>query len=249
MKRLSRGLIVLACGVVVLFAEDFWVKKPYTDWNEKDANKLLQSSPWTREVSVTMGSGGPMSGVGQREGRGAGGMGSGTPGGMTAGEPSSGARGGGGEYAGASGGGVPPMMLRVRWQSALPVRQALVVSHYGHERVDSEEAKQFLNQVVGAYVVALMGLPAGAARMPADKLTEMAKAGTVLTRKDRDPIAAEEAKIVPREKLVDVYFFFPKTSPITLDDNEVEFASKLGPFEVKRKFKLKDMTIGGKLEL
>jgi hypothetical protein len=245
LKHLSRCLIVLACGVVVMFAEDFWAKKPYTDWNEKDAAKLLQSSPWTREVSVTVGSEGPMAGGERRGGRNGEG-GSGMGGGQNIGGAG---RGGGRDYGSESGGGAPPMLLRVRWQSAMPVRQALVVTHYGHEKVDSEEARQFLNQPVTAYVIALVGVPAGVARMPADKLNEMAKAGTVLTRKDKDPIAAEEAKVVPREKLVDVFFFFPRTSPITIDDNEVEFATKLGPFEVKRKFKLKDMTIGGKLEL
>ena len=44
-------------------------------------------------------------------------------------------------------------------------------------------------------------------------------------------------------------FTFPRTSPISLDDKEVEFATKIGAMEVRRKFKLKDMVYQGKLAL
>jgi hypothetical protein len=46
-----------------------------------------------------------------------------------------------------------------------------------------------------------------------------------------------------------VYFLFPRSEAITLEDKEVEFETKLGPMEIKRKFKLQDMVFGGKLEL
>ncbi len=46
-----------------------------------------------------------------------------------------------------------------------------------------------------------------------------------------------------------LYFLFSKEPPITLDDKEVEFVTKMGPMEFKKKFKLADMVVGGKLEL
>ena len=39
------------------------------------------------------------------------------------------------------------------------------------------------------------------------------------------------------------------STPITLDDKEVELDLKLGSIEAKRKFNLKDMVYNGKLEL
>lgn len=42
---------------------------------------------------------------------------------------------------------------------------------------------------------------------------------------------------------------FPKDDPITADDREFEFASVIGTYNVKRTFKLKDMTFGGELAL
>jgi hypothetical protein len=51
------------------------------------------------------------------------------------------------------------------------------------------------------------------------------------------------------EKTVLLYFAFPKTEEITLEDKEVEFISKVGPMEFKKKFKLADMVLNGKLTL
>jgi hypothetical protein len=44
-------------------------------------------------------------------------------------------------------------------------------------------------------------------------------------------------------------FLFPKTVPLTLDDKDVEFSSKVGSLMVKQKFHLKDMVFDGKLDL
>jgi hypothetical protein len=158
-----------------------------------------------------------------------------------------GRRGGGMGEAGGGGGGAPSMTVHVRWQSALPIRQALVVNKLGHEKADSEQAKEFIGRTIPYYVVAVVGLPANmAARIPDDQLAELAKTAT-LVRKDKDPIAAESAQKLPGEG--GVAFLFPKASAITLDDKEVEFVSKVGRLEVKRKFKLKEMVLADKLEL
>jgi hypothetical protein len=263
MKHLSRLLIVLGVTALVLIAEDFWVKKPYTDWSEKDAAKLLSNSPWSHDVSLSSPSVDP--GVGSANGGGRGGGRSGTgenPGGNGMNDPSSGAgpggggmggggrsaRGGGmGEAGQGGGGGGASMTLHVRWQSALPIREALVVTKLGHEKADSDQAKKFVEQTIPYYVVAVVGLPPGlVARMRDENLPELAKV-TTLVRKDKDPIAAESAQKLPGEP--GVAFLFPKTAAIGLDDKEVEFVSKVGTIEVKRKFKLKDMVIGDKLEL
>lgn len=261
MKHLSRVLVLLGLGALILCSEDFWLKKPFTEWSEKDAAKILKSSPWTHEVSVNLSGGSPMSsGGGGRGSRGNGqgmevpnaggdmtGVGNSAPGGMSGGGGGRGGR-GGGESGGGPQGGVS-MMLRVCWQSALPVRQATVIARLGREKLESEEAKKFLAQDNPVYVIEILDLPPEMARFPKERLNEMAKTTTSLRIKDKDPIAASGAQSTSREKAVDVYFIFPKTSPITLEDKEVEFVSTLGRFEIKKKFKLKDMVIGDKLAL
>ena len=262
MKHLSRLLIVLGVTALVLIAEDFWVKKPYTDWSEKDAAKLLSNSPWSHDVALSSPSVEP--GVGSASGGGRGGPRSGAgenPGGNGMNDPSTGSdsgiggggggrggRGGGmGEANRGQGGGGAGMTLHVRWQSALPIREALVVTKLGHEKAESDQAKKFLDQTLPYYVVAVVGLPPGLInRMRDEHLPELAKV-TTLARKDKDPIAAESAQRLPGEP--GIAFLFPKTAAIGLDDKEVEFVSKVGTIEVKRKFKLKDMVIGDKLEL
>lgn len=36
----------LVAGSALLLAKDFW-ERPYTEWTQKDVNKMLQNSPWT----------------------------------------------------------------------------------------------------------------------------------------------------------------------------------------------------------
>jgi hypothetical protein len=44
-------------------------------------------------------------------------------------------------------------------------------------------------------------------------------------------------------------FRFPRTDAIILDDKEVEFATKFGTIDIKRKFRLKEMVYNGELAL
>jgi hypothetical protein len=255
MKRLPRFLFALGCTAFLLVAEDFWVKKPFTEWSVKDATKLLQNSPWSHEVSIGGGAlpmeGGPAGG-GRRGGGGMGGnndMGGMATGGTDSGSGGRRGNGGGPGYPSDAAGDprASSMLVRVRWQSALPVRQAIVLTQLGPEKADSDQAKKFLSQVSNEYVVAVVGLPPALDRVPEEQLNELAK-GAALQRKDKDPIPAGAVQRIPGEK-GSVAFFFPKTSAITLEDKEVEFVSKVARIEVRRKFKLKDMVVADKLEL
>jgi hypothetical protein len=264
MKHLSRVLVLLGLTALVLFAEDFWLKKPYTEWGEKDAARILRNSPWTHEVSISTSSGQPMSNPGGGRGGRGGGQGiggadassglGGDMGGSGMGDSGMGGggrggRGRGGDSETATRGTGASIMLRVCWQSALPVREAIVIAKFGREKADNDEAKKFLAHESQVYIVEVLDLPPAMARFPAEKLNEIAKAGTSLRIKDKDPIPASGVQTMKRDKFIDLYFLFPKTSPIALEDKEVEFVSALGPFEIKRKFKLKDMVIGDKLAL
>ena len=132
--------------------------------------------------------------------------------------------------------------------SALPVKQALLKTKYGAE-AGTADAKKILEQAEPQYLIAVIGLPAQFARANSERLQEQLKPATTLTVKGKDPITADKVEVLPQNNQAGVMFRFPKTDPISLDDKEVEFATKIGPMVIKRKFKLSDMKVKGKLEL
>jgi hypothetical protein len=241
-----------------LFAAGFWETKPYTDWTGKEVARIFTNSPWAKDVAITMeggrGGGGGMGGGRGGRGGGMGGPGGGMGGGegMEGGGGMGGGRGGrgGGMGGGMEGGGGPPQMTaRVRWQSALPVKQALVRMRFGSEAATSAQAKELLAREETHYLIALDNLPSMMARFDPSRMQQGLKTTTTLQVKGKDPLHAEDIQIGKTEKSIIIYFLFPKTSPITLEDKEVEFHTKIGPMEVRRKFKLHDMLYAGKLEL
>jgi hypothetical protein len=257
MKKIS---LLLTLAALAVWAADFWDAKPYTDWSQKDIQKMMTNSPWSKQISVAVGPaigrgglGGPQSGVGGRGGRGGGGV---NP--ATLGDASSSSGGGG---APPGGGGlrgdrtpddspvmVPAVRLLLRWQTALPVKQALVKAKYGAEAGTSPEAQKLLAREEQYYVLSVSGLPAYL--LPKDEQAKQAMAAaSTLNVKNKDAVAAADVEFQKDGGNVDAYFLFPRKSPFSLEDKEIEFVSKLGPVTLKHKFKLKDMVFKGKLEL
>ena len=65
---------------------------------------------------------------------------------------------------------------------------------------------------------------------------------------NRTPTKAEELR-ADNGKVAGLYLSFPRTTPFTLDDSDVEFTTRVGDLTVKTKFHLADMVLNGKLEL
>ncbi len=228
-RILLRSIAIASLSAAALWAADFWESKSYTEWSEKEVGKLMTNSPWSQKITVYMSGG-------RGGGGGAGGGGAG-------------GRGGGG-FGGAGGGAgqAPSMSLFVRWFSSIPVKQAMVRSKYGAEAATAQQAIDYLAREESHYVVAVVGLPgrmAGFVQRNPDALKE----NTVLKRKKKEPINPDNVQVQPQEESVSFYFMFPKTDAITADDKEVEFVMKTQRFQVKRKFKLKNMVFNGELSL
>lgn len=247
-------------STVTLCAKDeFWSAKPIEQWSEEEIRKLQTKSPWAREVSVSPpGAGGGMrtgmpdatGGTGGDIGGSGGGMGGAMPGGMGGG----GGRGGrGGGRGGMSGGSMPEIKLVVRWESALPIRKSSKI--------------QWPAETDGNYILSVSGLPRfgqrpgamrgdakqeGAQRSPEDRqqLQDQVRAVTELRRKNHEPQPAEVVRIFdagPRNTLI---CLFPVgKDPIVAAEKEVTFFTKVGPFEIKTKFHLKEMEFQGALAL
>src|SRR6185295_11175566 len=119
LKKVSA--LVFPCALCV-WAADVWTAKPFTDWSEKDVQKVLSDSPWTAKITIV---GGPPAFAGPTGGGKGGGGGRG---GGRSGPQGDGANsdpgvdgGGGGDFNVPSG-----VNVTLLWQTALPIKQALV---------------------------------------------------------------------------------------------------------------------------
>jgi hypothetical protein len=216
-------MLTPAHGMFAFGSKDFWNTKDPSEWNDKEVSKLVTQSPWAKEVSVASGGGNPGSAPSRGPSRSGGGgnigMGSG------AGVGGGGGAGGMGRSTGTmgadadpSGGDTPRIKVTVVWESASPVRLA--------KKTAGEEPNN--------YVVSMTGMPVGG-----DK--ENIKDHTTLQAKGKDPITPEKIEVQNSPAGSTVLCFFPKSPPLTADDKEVTFTSRIGPTQIKVKFELKDM--------
>jgi hypothetical protein len=81
-------------------------------------------------------------------------------------------------------------------------------------------------------------------------MAERMAAMTQLQRKGKDPLHPEHVLTGIDQNRTLILFLFPRDKqPITIEDKEVTFVTKMGPAEMKAKFVLKDMMFDGKLDL
>jgi len=262
--------ILFLLFALCIWAADFWTTKPFTDWNEKEVAKILKDSPWVATVTVSAPGGGGFGGGGGRGGGGGGGGGgrgggrgagggdastgdaSSGPGGGDSrgggggGGGAEGGGGGGGDSIGVGGGGVTVSLI---WQSALPIKQALLKRQYGAEVGTSPEAKGKLDRVEQYYVLTMVGMPGSLlGSTQGDKKAALLEL-TTLTANGKPPIKAIDVQTAGGRGMATVSFAFPKTTPFTVEDKEVEFSSKFDKTGIKKKFKLKDLVFNGKVEM
>ncbi len=253
MKKIALSLLLLSgC----LFAADVWQTKPFTEWTDKDLQKILNNSPWAHSFTLPTG-GGPSdfdsasSGGGGRGGRGGGGADQDSapaPISESSGRSGRGGGSGGGPPVPSSAGGVS-LEIVARWQSALPLKQAFVRVKYGAEGASSAAAKEVLDRDDGSYVIILSGPLRALLRGTPDELKAGLMEATTLSARGKAAIKPSDLQVNTAQKSQEVIFAFPKTTPFTADDKEIDLTTKLGALPVKYKFKPKEMVFNGKLEL
>jgi hypothetical protein len=271
---MRRVLIAVILGslatlfAISLPAADFWQSKPFTAWTDKEVQKLLAASPWAREVIVSFGGSSESSHGNDRRGS----TFDDNPGWMSV--PSAGEKAdvASGKQRGEQAGdedrvrGAARAKVTIQWRTALPIRQALARARFGVEASTSPEARQFLESEQSSYVIAVLGVPRSMLTGVGDasKSEAVKKAlldGGSLTiangKSPNHPVAAIHpvTSIKPIDTefrvvgAIDLFFIFPKTTPLTVDEKEIEFALKLGQLAIKERFPLKDMLFRGDLEL
>ncbi|HSR08165.1 MAG TPA: hypothetical protein VLM42_13515 [Bryobacteraceae bacterium] len=257
-----RGVLRIAAGLPVVCAalpawafvsKEFWEAKPASEWSADEIDRMLTKSPWAKDASAM--SSGP--GLGNGSGRSRGG-GIGFPGGGGIGFPGGGVgfpgggRPGGGYPGGGNDGGRERLTATVRWESALPIQEALRIGA-GDEKPDPDFEKY--------YVIAVIGdLSASGRRRSstsdddddsttrADRRLEELKESARLERKD-GPISLEKVQEGSRvgSRGPGVYFYFDRKADVSMDDKFVNFSTKLGRMDIKAKFTMKEMLYHGKL--
>jgi len=241
--KLKTRVFVLSLPVPLLLlalaASAQWEKKPYAEWSEKDAQKVLNDSPWGKsQVFSTPGEmfRSPTTG---RQGT------------ATRTEPN------------------PAQALhlnfRMRFLSARPIRQAYsrlveLRQKSGMNEQAAAQLKQFVSGEFLEYVIIAVtcdSQEAGANTQQAMSLlntrgTADLKNNTFLETKGGHRVFLQEFQ-PPHQDGIGARFIFPRLVDgkpfITPEAEEIHFVSELsGNYRLDRRYKIKDMMFDGKLE-
>ena len=222
------GLGLGGAAALAAWAKDFWNDKKAADWTDDEIQQMLNKSPWAKDASIFdsaahkgLSSAPRTTGTSRRSGGRTANTGNAAP---LPGSPAT-------------------WKAIVRWESALPVREA-------EKAAKSKDAEE-------NYILALIGdIPGVGAPSDDDEPAERQqklenlKESTRLERRD-DPLELQQVKIAPKTPLspAGTLFYFSRVLPIMPNDKQVTFVTKVGPLEVKCKFTLRDMLYRGNLEL
>jgi len=271
MRPLQLCAVSATCALA-LFAADFWKTKDSSQWTSEEINKVLSDSPWAKGKTVQP----EQSQQRRSNGMGRRGGGFGFPGGGLGG--GGGYPGGGGGYPNGGGGGYPnggsnngdgsqpgPMNLTIRWDSAVPIQQALMRQGAG----PADELKAATAATEKYYVISVLGLRLPQARSRSysrddqdsdnddnssrrnqnDAVRSQLLDAAQLAPKGKSSIYAQDVQIDGPGGIDGVRFLFPRTNPISAGDKEVDFILNLRRIKVEEKFKLNDMQYEGKLAM
>jgi hypothetical protein len=222
-----------------LWAMDFWQSKPFLEWSDKEVQRMLTNSPWAKPVSAT----------------GAEAMTGATRGSATTSSDTTSATDAVGPMT--AQGTIPSTVSKsrdqsansaslqvvVRWQSALPVREARERLRLG------TAARPLPDREEPDYVIALSGLPHGLVNAALERDRRDLLRETSLHVKGKPASHPSDLETGLRSDAGELILVFPKNAPFTLDDKDVEFSTHIGPWSIKCKFHLKDLVYQGKLEL
>ncbi|MDA0206201.1 MAG: hypothetical protein O3A53_06425 [Acidobacteria bacterium] len=240
-RRFVPLIALLFGGAALLLAAGFWEKKGPQEWTNEEVETILTDSPWAQIGSISF--------VGDKSqpiGGGSRGGGIGFPGSRS---PTSGPAGRSGQPDGGWSGRFAAVGSEsrafgdgdvvVRWSSALPIRQALERTGAG----DSAPRPELLRDY---YVVSLSRIPPGMVRL-ADE-PEKLRSAARLTPKGRASMRAARIEIRPQPGTPGIDLYFPRETEPSAEDRQIVFELVAEDYELKAKFKPRDMIYHGKME-
>ena len=242
MRVLLKQSLGLAAAVACLMAADaVWKTKPAAEWTEEDAKQVLAKSPWSKEIRATitrrlteeqLREGGQMG-----QPRGIGNEGVDPKGSGPRVSPNVFTGPGGDDRSARS---LPqPIHLRLRWETALPVRLAELKSH---------EAEPPTLEGDG-YRVAVYGIPGGDFKGDPKQLGEPLKHLAALKREGKKDVRPVMVEVFRRETSLVVVYLFPLSTEVTRKDLRILFEAQIGRIVLAETFELSEMEYLVKLEL
>jgi hypothetical protein len=242
MRKFSIQSLYVASAAISLAATDpVWKTKPAAEWTEEDARLVLSSSPWARDISATvtrrltedqLREGGQMG-----QPRGVGNEGVDPKGSRPTVSPNVLSGRGGDDRSLRS--FARPITLKLRWESALPVRLAELKSH------------EIEPPTLGGdgYYIAVYGLPGGDFKGDPKQLGEPLKNLAALKREGKKDVKPIRVEVFQRESGVVVVYVFPLSAEITKKDQRIQFEAHIGRIVFAHNFELSEMEFVGRLEL
>jgi hypothetical protein len=234
---------VIIAAALVMAADPAWKSKPTAEWSEEDAKQVLAASPWSRTIKAVI-----TRRLTEEELRAAGQMGQ--PRGI--GNDNVDAKGTGPKvslnpFTGPGGNdrsvrSLPQgIVLRVRWENALPVRLAELKAH---------EVEPPTSDAAG-YRIAVYGFPVPDADVMIDpkQLAQPLKNLAALKRQGKRDVKPVKVEVFRRDKEMVVVYLFPLSAEISEKDRLVQFEALIGRIVVDQSFDVGQMEFMGKLEL
>ena len=243
-RKLFLNPIVWTLPVVVgLLAagDEVWKAKGIPGWTQQDAQEVLTRSPWSVVVSAGITrrqsederrAGGEM---GQAKGVGYDGVDDKRP---KAEFPIKGV----GDLVKAKPYVAPAtqyLKLRLRWESALPVRAAELKAGVIPPPTLSDNG----------YTVAVYGVPGEYFKGDPKKLGDPLKELAYIRREGKKDVKPSSAEVFSTGDGTVVVYVFPLSAEIGRNDGQIEFAAQIGRLVFAKTFNLDDMLFQGKLEL
>jgi hypothetical protein len=242
MKLSSRILILSAIAVLIALPVSLsaqWNKKPYTEWSEKDARKLLENSPWGQtqvfsDTSDEFGTGIARGALGTQD--------------RSSGDYSA-------HY----------LNIRMRLLSAKPVRQAFarIVTLMQKGQMNSQldaQLKAFATQDFPDFVIISLDCDAKESKNEIREFKTLLDTRSITDLKNNTYISGKNGERVfiaayqpPKNDNLGAKLIFPRLvngAPfITPDTDEIHFYSEFSrKYVLNMRYKVKDMTFDGKLE-
>ncbi len=134
---------------------------------------------------------------------------------------------------------VEPPKLTLRWESALPIREAELRSR----DVDAPTVDE------KHYAIAVVGVPRNMIKADTRAMESDLKKQAFLKRDDKKDLKPSSVEILQRDDGPVIVFFFPRSTEITPSDRRVEFDAQIGRLKFAEPFYLEDMVYQGKLAL
>ena len=243
MNRMKQAFVLLMAMLLLTLpwsAAAQWDKKPYTEWSEKEAQKVLNESPWGRTQVFT-------SNVSLFRG------------------PTSGRQGQSTSTTSTNTDSATHLNFRIRFLSAKPIRQAItrVLEAKQKQPVNGELAAHLKSLAEGEFndiiiiTVSCDSQQVGSNVQEAIALlrtrgTAELKNNTFLEVKGGKRLFLQEYQ-APREDGLGARFIFSRLVDgkpfITSESEEIHFFTELnGTYRLDRRYKVKDMMYDGKLE-